>query len=369
MDGRAQGSMLKPDAAGAEAPEAAPTEALAPPVAVKTINLALQGGGAHGAFSWGVIDRLLEDGRIAIEGISATSAGAMNAVACAYGLATGGPEAARRTLERFWMKVSDAAALSPLQPSWVDRIQANWGLEWSPSYLAFDLVTRLFSPYEFNPLNLNPLKQVLESVVDFSVLRQADAPVRLYLSATNVRTGRVKVFGREELCADAALASACLPFLFHAVEIDGEAYWDGGYMGNPAIFPLIYGCDSHDVVLVHINPMMRPDVPRTARDILNRVNEISFNSSLMREMRAIQFVTELIDGGKLNGAGMKRMFIHSIAADEVMARLGVNSKLNADRTFLRYRRDAGRRAAGEWLDANFDALGNRSSIDIPAQYL
>ncbi len=336
---------------------------------MKTINLALQGGGAHGAFTWGVLDRLLEEERIALEGISATSAGAMNAAACAYGLAIGGREAARRTLERFWMKVSDAAGVGPLQPSWIDRIQANWGLPWSPSFLAFDLVTRLFSPYEFNPLNLNPLKDALEVVVDFEVLRQENAPLKLFLSATNVRTGRVKVFERHEICADAVLASACLPFLFRAVEIDGEAYWDGGYMGNPAIFPLIYGCESRDVVVVHINPMCRPEVPRTARDILNRVNEISFNSSLMREMRAIQFVTALIDGRRIGGGEMKRMLVHAIAADEVMGRLGVQSKLNADRAFLRYMRDAGRRTADEWLERSFEDLGHRSTIDIQAQYL
>ena len=272
-------------------------------------------------------------------------------------------------LERFWLRVSDSAALSPLQPSWIDRIQANWGLEWSPSYLAFDLVTRLFSPYEFNPLNLNPLRQVLEATVDFQVLREAACPLKLFLSATNVRTGRVKVFDKRELCADAVLASACLPFMFHAVEIDGEAYWDGGYMGNPAIFPLIYHCESRDVVVVHINPTMRPEVPRSARDILNRVNEISFNSSLMREMRAIQFVTDLIDEGQVTEGRLKRMLIHAIAADEVMGRLGANSKLNAERGFLKHMRDAGRRYADSWIGRCWDDLGERSTLDVRAAYL
>lgn len=337
---------------------------------IRIVNLALQGGGAHGAFAWGVLDRLLENaGRIAIEGISATSAGAMNAACVAYGMAEGGPERARAVLERFWMRISDSAAMSPLQPSWIDRLQANWGLQWSPSYLAFDLVTRLFSPYEFNPFNLNPLRDVLERTVDFAVLRDAPCPVKLFLSATNVRTGRVKVFEKGELSADAVLASACLPFLFHAVEIGGEAYWDGGYMGNPAIFPLIYGCESRDVVVVHINPTMRAEVPRTARDILNRVNEISFNSSLMREMRAIQFVTDLIDQGRVPDGKLKRMLVHDIAADEVMGRLGVNSKLNADRAFLCELRDAGRRHAALWLDANWADLGERSTTDLRAAYL
>jgi NTE family protein len=353
---------------GADAQQAA--QAAAPAATgTRTLNLALQGGGAHGAFTWGVIDRLLEDGRIAIEGVSATSAGAMNAACLAYGMATGGPEEARAVLERFWMRISDSAALSPLQPSWIDRIQASWGLHFSPAYTAFDLVTRLFSPYEFNPLNLNPLRQVLEATVDFAVLRDAPCPVKLFLSATNVRSGRVKVFEKAELCADAVLASACLPFLFHAVEIGDEAYWDGGYMGNPAIFPLIYGCESRDVLVVHINPTRRPDLPRTARDILNRVNEISFNSSLMREMRAIQFVTDLIDAGKITGGQMKRMLVHAIAADDVMGPLGVNSKLNADRTFLRYLRDAGRRHAEAWLEEHFVAIGERSTLDIRSAYL
>jgi len=346
-----------------------PAPAIGAAQEVKTVNLALQGGGAHGAFAWGVLDRLLEEERVALEGVSATSAGAMNAACLAYGLAIGGRAAAREVLETFWMRVSEAATFGPLQPSWLDRLQGNWGLEGSPAFTLFDLATRLFSPYEFNPLNLNPLRAVLERTVDFAVLRDAAAPLKLYLSATNVRTGRIKVFDRSEICADAVLASACLPFLFRAVEIGGEAYWDGGYMGNPAIFPLIYGCGSADVVVVHINPTMRPDIPRTARDILNRVNEISFNSSLMREMRAIHFVTSLIDNGQVDGRHLKRMFVHAIAADEVMVSLGAQSKLNADAGFLRHLRDAGRRTAETWLASNWQHLGARSSLDIKAAYL
>ncbi len=339
------------------------------PVAVKRINLALQGGGAHGALAWGILDRLLEDERIAVEGISATSAGAMNATCFAYGMAIGGREAARRVLSEFWGRVADAAALSPLQPSWFDRVSSNWGLEWSPAFVGFDMITRLFSPYEFNPLNLNPLRDALLASVDFEVLRKPTGPIRLFISATNVRTGKVKVFQSAEISADAVLASACLPFLFRAVEIDGECYWDGGYMGNPAIFPLIYGCDSCDVVILHINPVERPEPPRTAREILNRVNEISFNSSLMREMRAIHFVNELIDSGQLSRPSMKRILIHAIAADEVTIKLGVSSKLNADRAFLAWLCEHGRRVATDWLARNFDHLGERSTVDIRARYL
>ena len=335
----------------------------------KTVNLALQGGGAHGAFTWGVLDRLLEDDRIDIEGVTACSAGAMNATMLAYGHMVGGSDGARKALEDFWRKISEAAQTSPLQPSWVDRLMHNYGLDHSPAFQAMDMLSRLFSPYELNPFNLNPLKDVLEACVDFEALRKKASPIKLFLSATNVRTGKIKVFDKHELRAEAVLASACLPFMFQAVELDGEHYWDGGYMGNPAIFPVIYSCDSRDVLIVHINPMERPDVPRTAKDIMNRINEISFNSSLMREMRAIIFVSGLIESGKLAGKDMKHMLMHSISADEVMIELGVNSKLNADWEFLQHLKDTGRAHAEAWLEANYEHIGVRSSVDIRKQYL
>src|SRR5690349_14419574 len=262
-------------------------------VKIKAINLALQGGGAHGAFTWGVLDRLLEDERLAIDGISACSAGAMNAAVLAYGYAVGGREGARDSLAGFWRRISEAALTSPLQPSPLDRVLGDHSLRHSPAFVAFDMLTRLFSPYDYNPLGLNPLRDVLRRCVDFEVLAKAACPIKVFLSATNVRTGKVRVFERREVTVDAVLASACLPFLFQAVEIDGEAYWDGGYMGNPALFPLIYNCESADILVVHINPLERADVPRSATDIMNRINEISFNSSLMREMRAIAFVSRL----------------------------------------------------------------------------
>jgi NTE family protein len=335
----------------------------------KIVNLALQGGGAHGAFSWGVLDRLMEEEQLAVEGISATSAGAMNACAFAYGHAIGGCRGARRVLDDFWRKTSEAAAFSPLQPSLLDRIAKNFALDFSPVFGIMDMMSRVLSPYEWNPFGLNPLKDVLNECIDFEVLRGKNASIKLFLSATNVRTGKIKVFDTHELCAEAALASACLPFMFQAVELAGEYYWDGGFMGNPAIFPLIYACDSPDVVIVHINPLERQEVPKTARDIMNRINEISFNSSLMREMRAISFVTKLIDDGKIASPDMKHMFIHSITAEEVMTRLDVNSKLNADWEFLSYLKDTGRAHADAWLRQNWEAIGERSSIDIRQQYL
>jgi NTE family protein len=227
----------------------------------------------------------------------------------------------------------------------------------------------VLSPYEFNPGDYNPLRHVVEQSIDFDVLKRPDCPVKLFLSATNVRTGKVKIFAGSEISASAVMASACLPTMFHAVEIDGEAYWDGGYMGNPALFPLIYNCNSTDIVVVHINPLVRKDVPRGASDILNRINEISFNSSLMREMRAVSFVTDLIAQNRVVDGALKRMLIHSIADDEFMGALTPTSKYNADWDFLIFLRDQGRKCAGDWLAQNFAKLGVESSADIRTTYL
>lgn len=335
----------------------------------RMINLALQGGGSHGAFTWGVLDRLLEDERIDFDGVAATSAGAMNAVVLAYGLVEGGRKGARECLTSFWRRISHAAVFSPMQPTWLDRMMGNRSLENSAGFISFDLLTRFFAPHQFNPLNFNPLKQVLERSVDFDTLNKTRCKLRLNICATNVRTGKIKVFTNDEVTADAVMASACLPFLFRAVEIDGEAYWDGGYMGNPPIFPLIYNCDSTDILVVHVNPMTRNHVPDTATEIMNRINEISFNSSLMREMRAIAFVTQLIDGGMVNHLNLKRMKIHAISAEKITEKLGVASKLNADWGFLCELRDAGRKHAEEWLAQNFEKIGHDSTIDIRSTYL
>jgi len=336
--------------------------------AEKRLNLALQGGGAHGAFTWGVLDRLLEDERVGFEAVSATSAGAMNAVVLAYGLTDGGRQGAQRALANFWRRISHAGAFSPLQPTLLDRWANNRSLENSPAFFWFDMISRLLSPYQFNPLNWNPLRQVVEQSVDFDAVKRADCRLKVFLSATNVETGKVKVFGNDEVTLDAVMASACLPFLFQAVEIEGQHYWDGGYMGNPAIFPLIYESSAADVLIVHINPLRRPGVPRTASEILNRINEISFNSSLLRELRAIDFVSRLMRRDPDNHLGLKEMKMHAIADDEAMAGLGVASKLNADWDFLTYLRDRGRTAAESWLAQHYDALGERSSVDLQSAY-
>jgi NTE family protein len=338
-------------------------------VQTKSLNLALQGGGSHGAFTWGVLDRLLEEDKLDFEGVVATSAGAMNACVMAYGMAEGGREGARKALTHFWRRISHAMVFSPLQPTAIDKLTGNRALENSPPYIVFDLMTRLLSPYQFNPFDFNPLRRVLEQSVDFDALKGSRCNIKLHICATNVRTGKIKVFENDEITPDAILASACLPFLFRAVEIDGEAYWDGGYMGNPAIFPLIYNCASPDVLIVHINPMYRQELPKSATEIMNRVNEISFNSSLMREMRAIAFVTKIIDGGMADHLNLKRMFIHSISAEDVTGSLSVASKLNGDWGFLTDMRDAGRHHAEKWLAANFDRIGKESSVDIHSTYL
>jgi NTE family protein len=345
----------------------------------KRINLALQGGGAHGAFAWGVLDYLLEDGRLEIEGVSATSAGAMNAVVLAQGLI--GQEweearhQARNELHNFWHAISETGRrYSPFKalPTWpwlqnMDH-KNRFSLDNSPFFLAFDFLSRIWSPYQFNPFNFNPLKDILEEKIDFERVR-TQSPISLHLCATNVQTCKVRIFTNEELSADTVLASACLPFLFQAVEINGEYFWDGGYIGNPAIFPLIYHCESSDVVIVHINPIIRESLPQSSAEILNRLNEVSFNSSLMREMRAIAFVSHLIDTQKLDSSEMKKMHIHSIRSDETMVQHSVSSKLNTDWNFLTYLRDEGRSVAKSWIEQHYDAIGERSSIDIRKEFL
>lgn len=333
----------------------------------KAINLALQGGGSHGAFTWGVLDCLLEDPRIEIEALSGTSAGAVNAVVVADGLRRGGEPGAREALAAFWRAVAEAGRASPIQRTPLDVLLGNWSLDNSPSYLFFDVLNRVASPYDLNPLNLNPLRDLLEASIDFERVRACDS-LRLFISATNVENGRIKVFERTEIGVEQVLASACLPFLFQAVEIDGVPYWDGGYMGNPALFPLFKACDSRDLVIVQINPIERKGTPRTAREILNRVNEISFNSTLLREFRAIHFVTRMLDEGKLDPAHYRRILVHRIECEEALRPLGASSKLNAELAFLEHLFEVGRAATRAWLDRHHDDLGQRSTLDLAALY-
>ena len=336
----------------------------------RTINLALQGGGAHGAFTWGVLDRLLDDERIAIEGISGTSAGAINAAVLAQGHLKGGVEGARAELDRFWRRLSELGWLSPVHRGWLERATGTWNLDDSPSAVWVDQLSRLISPYQLNPLNLSPLRDLLAGMLDWDALCAPDS-IKLFITATNVRTGKPRIFARHELSLDALLASACLPQIAQAVVIDGEPYWDGGYMGNPSIWPLVYKCESSDVVIVQVNPLTREGVPHTAAEIVNRLNEITFNASLMSEMRAIAFAGRLVEGDAHGPEidRLKKMLVHMIEAEEAMETLGVASKMNTDLDFLLFLRELGRSTAGRWLDVNFAALGHHSSLDIKKVFL
>ena len=336
----------------------------------RVINLALQGGGAHGAFTWGVLDRLLEDERILIEGISGTSAGAINAAMLAQGHLKGGAAGARAELDRFWRRVSEIGWFSPVHRSWYERAIGTWNIDDSPSAAFLDQLSHIASPYQLNPLNLSPLRDVLATMLDWQALIQPDA-IKLFITATNVRTGQPRVFRREHLTLDALLASTCLPQFFQAVIIDGEPYWDGGYMGNPSLWPLIYFCQSRDIVIVEVNPLTREGVPHTPAEITNRLNEITFNASLIREMRAISFAIRLVEGAAQGPEidRLKKMLVHMIEAEPEMEKLGVTSKLNTDLDFLLYLKELGRGTAGRWLDENFAALNERSSLDIQKVFL
>ena len=324
------------------------------------IDLALQGGGSHGAFTWGVLDRLLEEPWLRIEAISGTSAGAMNAAVMVDGHAAGGNERAREALEAFWRRVSRAAAFSPLQRSPMDVLLGRWSLDHSPAYITFDLMSRLFSPYDLAIGSPNPLAEVLAQSIDFA--RLAVAPIKLFITATNVRTGRPRVFRNAELSPDALLASACLPAMFQAVEIGGEAYWDGGYSGNPTMTPLVQECVSDDTILVAINPVERPGIPRSAREILNRLNEVSFNAVLLKELRMMALLRQVASADS-EVAHWSRMRVHMIRSD-MLVELGSSSKLNAEWAFLCLLRDEGRRATEAFLLAHGKDLGQRSTLDI-----
>ncbi|WP_424138413.1 patatin-like phospholipase family protein [Roseomonas chloroacetimidivorans] len=347
----------------------------APAVARSTaphrINLALQGGGTHGAFTWGVLLRLLEEESIEVAAISGTSAGAINGAAFAQGMAEGGRAGAAALLDRLWTAIGTRAAFSPLRNSPFEELL--WGPDLSRSFAwqAFDTITRLFSPYQLNPfpIEMNPLRRVLEEVLDLGVLCAHPEAPRLFVTATNVRTGKPRVFARHEVTREALLASACLPNLFRAVEIDGEAFWDGGYMGNPALWPLYDSGGPPDIVLVGINPLSRPDIPQTVQDINTRINEIGFNASLMYEMRAIEFVQRLVDQGVLKPPRYQRLFIHLIQDEEHMRQLDISTKYNGEWGFLISLRENGRAAAEAWLAENRAALGRRDSVDLRARFL
>ena len=335
--------------------------------APKRINMALQGGGAHGAFGWGVMDKFLEDGRVEIEGLSGTSAGSMNAVVYAYGKLKGN-DGAREALHDFWKAISDAGQKFAIKkmPWDVGTVQKE-----NPFQDLMKSMMSVISPYQMNPMNYNPLRDVLEQQVDFEELERSQG-TKLFICATNVRTGKVKIFHTPEVTCDVVLASACLPQVFQAVEINGEHYWDGGYMGNPVLYPLFYYTESRDVVILHINPIERPGPPTTSADIANRLNEITFNSSLIKELRSVYFVQKLLDDGWIKDEHrdkLKYVLIHSVRADNAMSDLSSASKMSSDWGFLTMLRDRGRALAAEWLTHNFEHLGVRSTVDLKREFL
>ncbi len=325
------------------------------------IDLALQGGGSHGAFTWGVLDRLLQESRFKIEGVSGTSAGAMNAAVLAEGYARSGAEGARAALAAYWRRISDAARFSPFQRSLIDRVLGRWTLDNSPLFFMFDTISRLYSPYDLNPSGSNPLLPILEDLIDFDLLR--NSPVKVFITTTNVRTGRPRVFRNSDVSPEVLLASACLSTLFQAVEIDGESYWDGGYSGNPTLTPLVNELVSDDTIIIPINPVERPGTPKSANEILNRLNEVSFNAVLLKELRIMALLRRAVDPGSGEGAQWAKMRVH-LVRNKIMDTLDYSSKLNAEWDFLSMLFEEGRKAAEEFLAEHGDSIGMHSTFEL-----
>jgi NTE family protein len=339
----------------------------------KNISLALQGGGSHGAFTWGVLDALLEDGRLTLDGISGTSAGAMNAMAIGHGFAMAKKapgaiqsdprEAAREALAMFWGEVVKLGAASTMQRNMVDVWLGGWSLAAAE---AMPLST--LSPYQTNPLDINPFRRMLERVFDFERIGKLAAP-RIFVSATQVSTGKAEIFSGSRLSAASLMASACLPMLFHAVEIEGEHYWDGGFSGNPAMHPLIYRCHASDVMLVQINPIERNSLPNTGAEIMDRINELTFNASLLAQMRAIDFVNRMLERGRLDTDRYRPVLLHRIDGGEALETFPASSKVSVDGAMIHKLRDLGRECAQRWLKKHFDDLGEKSTVNIARDYL
>ena len=340
---------------------------------MKSINLALQGGGSHGAFTWGALDAVLADGRVAIEGISGTSAGAVNAVALAHGWASAGSDAdrragARKAMTRIWNEITALGSLGSLQASWSNLLWGGLPKELAPTNIFATAISGLASPYQTNPLNLNPLRDLLKREIDFDAIARLK-DLKVFVSATHVATGKAEIFSGRRLSLDAVLASTCLPMLFQAVRIDGQDYWDGGYSGNPAMTPLISHCSSADLVLVQINPIQREKSPQTPTDIMDRVNELTFNASLLAQMRTIDFINRLLDSGRLDAARYKQVLLHRIDGGEALERYPASSKQSTDGTLIRELFELGHASAQRFLKSRFDDLGVRSTVNIRRDYL
>jgi NTE family protein len=331
---------------------------------VKKIDVALQGGGAHGAYSWGVIDRLLDEPRIEIDGICGTSAGAMNGVCTIYGINKGGRNLAKHLLVKFWHRVSEAGKLSALQPTWFDKFMSPGNMDYSPSYKFFSVASENLAPNQFNPLGINPLEKILNELIDFEELHKMSPP-KLFVCATNVKTCEPKIFGPSEITSKAIMASACLPYMYAAVEIAGEYYWDGGYMGNPPLSPLTRHTQStDDILLIQVNPFTINFVPGNIDEIKDRVNEISFNSSLALEIKHMEFINGLVEKGITLDGKLKKINLHRISADNSLRDLNLSSKLNTSWDFLMHLKDLGYKACDKWIETNYDNIENRSTFYI-----
>lgn len=330
----------------------------------KTVTLALQGGGAHGAYIWGVLDRLLEEERLIIEGVSGTSSGAINAALLADGFAAGGREGAKAQLERFWRRISELCKTRRRRRFTLPRPPRGKGLNLSTAAMFYKIMHRLLLPYNFNAVTMDPLRTAIAEVIDFDRLR-ASSEIKVFVNATDICAGTMRVFENAEIDVDVICASSCLPFLFRPVEIDGAHYWDGSYMGNPALYPLVYDCDSNDIVLVQTSSFGKPELPKTAPEILERITELSFASTLVRELRTIERLNDLVDaGGVKRRAGLKRINTHIIAAAPEMERFRGTSKFNAEWDFFLSLHSIGRNAADQWLARNFERVGKESTADL-----
>lgn len=338
------------------------------PKGKRKIAVALQGGGSHGAYTWGVLDALLEDESISIEGISGTSAGGMNATACVQGIASGSNAKAREMLSTYWGKVGEAAKNSFMQPYPWNRAAHNYSVSDTPGFKFLQQLTTTFSPYQFNPNNQHPLRPIVDEMFDFDVLK-ASKDCKLFLCATHVSTGKLKIFTGNELSREAVLASACVPNLFQAIEVDGELYWDGGFIGNPAIYPLIYNCETPDIMVIQIRRVYDPVIPTTVHDIQNRLGEITQNSCLTREMRSIAFISKLIDDGIVPAGALKRLNMHIIRDDAFWGTIDRASGFCAHPEFLDYLFKAGRRAGRQWLHENGHNIGVKTTAHIESDYL
>jgi len=328
----------------------------------KDLTLALQGGGSHGAFTWGVLEKLLEEDMFDISGICGTSAGAMNAGIAVYGYHQNGNQGAIDLLTAFWKKVSESSAYSPVQPSLVDKMVSAGNMEFSPGYNMFSIMSNFLSPYQWNPLDLNPLKDILHDLIDFKELKKSK--IKLFTCATNVKSGEAKIFTLKDVSADTLLASACLPTLYKSVKINNEYYWDGGFLGNPPMYPLIRGTNTNDILLVQTNPFNIKKVPHTADEIQHRINELSFNSSLIAELWLIEFKNKLLaDGYDMKGQ-LRKINYHVICADNTLEEFDVSSKSNTSWEFLNLLRNKGREETEQWLKKNYDSVGKKTSAEF-----